>query len=116
MAACLFLMTIAILMLSGADSIRDAVPAMLIYSVSQGGISVIPQALIADYFGRRAFATITGFRSTIQMTGIIIGPIVSGYMYDKNGSYELAFIGFAGAAVLSLALVLMAFPPKNLQR
>ena len=116
MAACLFLMAIAILMLAGADSIRDAVPGMVIYSVAQGGISVIPQALIADYFGRRAFATITGFRSMIQMSGIIIGPVVSGYIYDKNGSYENAFIGFAGAAILSLVLVLMAFPPKKLQR
>ena len=116
MAACLFLMTVSILMLAGAESIKDAVPAMIVYSIAQGGISVIPQALIADYFGRRAFATITGFRSMIQMSGIIIGPVVSGYMYDKNGTYEAAFIGFAGAAVVSLVLVLMAFPPKTLQR
>jgi cyanate permease len=52
----------------------------------------------------------------IQMSGIIIGPVVSGYLYDKNGTYEAAFIGFAGAAVVSLVLVLMAFPPKTLQR
>ena len=116
MAACLFLMTVSILMLSGAESIKDALPAMIVYSIAQGGISVIPQALIADYFGRKAFATITGFRSMIQMSGIIIGPVVSGYMYDKNGTYEAAFIGFAGAAVVSLLLVLMAFPPKNLQK
>ena len=113
MVASLVLMTGAIILLARAESISDAIPAIIVYSISQGGISVIPQSLIADYFGRRAFATISGFRSTIQMVGIIIGPVVSGYMYDRTGSYESAFMAFSVASVVSLILVFFAYPPKR---
>jgi len=88
----------------------------VLYAAAQGGISVIPQSLIAEYFGRRAYATIQGFRSTIQMVGIIIGPLVSGYVFDTTGSYEWAFLGFGAATLVSLGLVLMMRPPKRLQR
>ena len=116
MVGSLVLMTVSIVMLARSESIGDSVPAIILYSVSQGGISVIPQALIADYFGRKAFATISGFRSTIQMVGIIIGPIVSGVFYDRTGSYEWAFMGFAGASILSMVLVFFARPPQRNKR
>ena len=113
MAISLLFMTVSIVLLATADSLSASVPGLVAYSISQGGISVIPQAIIADYFGRKAFATISGFRSSIQMVGIIIGPVVSGFVYDKTGSYEWAFLGFAVASVISMFLVLMAFPPTR---
>ena len=111
MSVCLLAMTLAIILLARAEAVSESIPAIIAYSIGQGGISVIPQALIADYFGRRAFATISGFRSTIQMIGIIIGPVISGYVYDSTGSYEKAFLGFAVASIVSMFLVLMARHP-----
>ncbi|MYC07079.1 MAG: MFS transporter [Chloroflexi bacterium] len=116
MAVSLFLMTIAIVFMARAESVSQAIPFIVLYSAAQGGISVIPQSLIAEYFGRRAYATIQGFRGTIQMIGIIIGPLVSGYVFDTTGSYEWAFLGFGGATLVSLALVLMMRPPVRPQR
>ena len=116
MAASLFLMTIAIVFMARAESVSQAIPFIVLYSAAQGGISVIPQSLIAEYFGRRAYATIQGFRSTIQMIGIIIGPLVSGYVFDTTGSYEWAFLGFGAATLVSLALVLLMRPPVRPQR
>ncbi len=113
MAISLLFMTVSIVLLATADSLSSSIPGLIAYSISQGGISVIPQAIIADYFGRKAFATISGFRSSIQMVGIIIGPVVSGFVYDKTGSYEGAFLGFAAASIVSMFLVIMAFPPTR---
>tara|TARA_B100002049_G_scaffold161422_2_gene120796 strand:- start:2255 stop:3529 length:1275 start_codon:yes stop_codon:yes gene_type:complete len=112
MAISLLFMTLSIVLLAKADSLSSSVPGLVAYSISQGGISVIPQSIIADYFGRKAFATISGFRSSIQMLGIIVGPVVSGFVYDKTGSYEWAFLGFAAALIVSMLLVLMALPPS----
>ena len=50
------------------------------------------------------------------MAGIIVGPIISGYVFDTTGSYRIAFLGFAAAAVVSMVLVLFAKPPKRPQR
>ncbi len=116
MAVSLFLMTIAIVFMARAESVSQAIPFIVLYSAAQGGISVIPQSLIAEYFGRRAYATIQGFRGTIQMIGIIIGPLVSGYVFDTTGSYEWAFLSFGGATLVSLALVLLMRPPVRPQR
>jgi len=112
MAISLLFMTLSIVLLATADSLSSSIPGLVAYSISQGGISVIPQSIIADYFGRKAFATISGFRSSIQMLGIIVGPVVSGLVYDRTGSYEWAFLGFAAASIVSMLLVLMALPPS----
>ena len=111
MAVSLLLMAISIIFMARAPSVGAIIPVLIVFSASQGGTSVIPQSLIADYFGRRSYATIQGFRSSIQMGGIIAGPIISGYVYDTTGSYTNAFLGFSAAALVSMVLVLMAKPP-----
>ena len=116
MAISLLFMTLSIVLLATADSLSSSIPGLVAYSISQRGISVIPQSIIADYFGRKAFATISGFRSSIQMLGIIVGPVVSGLEYDRTGSYEWAFLGFAAASIVSMLLVLMALPPSPRHR
>ena len=113
MAASLVLMTVAIVLMARATDITSAMPALLVYAAAQGGISVIPQALFAEYFGRRSYGTIQGFRGSIQMTGILIGPIISGYVYDQTSSYELAFLAFSAATIVSMVLVLLARPPRK---
>ena len=111
MVASLALMAVSIVFMARAPSVTAIIPVLVAFSASQGGISVIPQSLIADYFGRRSYATIQGFRSTIQMLGIIVGPIISGYVFDTTGSYTIAFLGFSVAALVSMILVFMAKPP-----
>ena len=116
MAACLATMAIAFVFMGRADSIGGVIPALLAYAVAQGGVAVIPQSLVADYFGRRSYATIQGLRGSIQMIGTIAGPIIAGYVFDTTGSYSLAFFGFAGATAVSMVLVLMAKPPQRARR
>ena len=113
MVVSLAVMSVAIIFMARAPNVSAVIPVLVAFSAAQGGISVIPQSLIADYFGRRSYATIQGFRSTIQMLGIIAGPIISGYVFDTTGSYTNAFLGFSAAALLSMALVFMAKPPQR---
>ena len=113
MVASLAVMSVAIIFMARAPNVNAVIPVLVAFSAAQGGISVIPQSLIADYFGRRSYATIQGFRSSVQMLGIIAGPIISGYVFDTTGSYTNAFLGFSAAALLSMALVFMAKPPRK---
>ena len=113
MAVSLVMMAVAIIMMALADSVASVIPGVIIYAASQGGVSVIPQSLFAEYFGRKSYATIQGFRSSIQMMGIIVGPIISGYIFDTTGSYTNAFLGFYGALVVSVVLILLARPPQK---
>ena len=57
-----------------------------------------------------------GLRSRIQMAGIIVGPIISGFIFDTSGSYTIAFLGFSGSSDVSMVLLLFAKPPKRRPR
>ena len=60
MVASLALMAVSIVFMARAPSVAAVIPILVAFSASQGGISVIPQSLIADYFGRRSYANDSG--------------------------------------------------------
>ncbi|HAL46653.1 MAG TPA: MFS transporter, partial [Dehalococcoidia bacterium] len=45
----------------------------------------------ADYFGRKAYATIMGFSSMIMMVGMMSGALFTGFVADRTDDYTLAF-------------------------
>ncbi|MBM2812966.1 MAG: transporter, partial [Chloroflexi bacterium] len=57
-------------------------------------------AIRADYFGRRAFATIEGFASVVTTAGLVAGPLIVGSMADAFGNYRL---GFGVLAIATIA-------------
>jgi len=50
------------------------------------------QAIIADYFGTKRYATIRGFAQSGQLPISIMVPLFIGYMFDRFGDYQLAFV------------------------
>ena len=57
-------------------------------------------AMRADYFGRRAFATIEGFAAIVTTAGLFLGPLIVGYVADQVGDYRP---GFAVLALITAA-------------
>ena len=113
MAGCLATIDVSFIFISKTATIAGTIPALMVYAVAQGGVAVIPQTMLADYFGRNSYATIQGLRGLIQMIGVVGGPILAGYIFDKTQSYKHAFELFAVAAVISMVLMLMAIPPQK---
>ena len=71
------------------------------------------QSMRADYFGPTNFGTIMGFSSMIVMIGMIIGPLVAGFLKDQTGSYTIAFSILAiGAGIGSIFFSLATPPPQ----
>ena len=111
MAILLATMAVGMFLLTRISTAQAALPVLFLYAVSQGGLASIPQSLVADYFGRRAFGVIHGFRAMVQTLGSVMGPVLAGYIYDQTGSYERAFITFAVTTAMSIVLILLAVPP-----
>jgi len=97
--------------------IRVKAPWMLLvftltYGFFYGGkITTIP-GLIGFFFGTRSLGEIIGIIHAVSLTGGIIGPVLGGYIYDRSGSYRLAFLIAALAFLTASILTLFAHPPR----
>jgi MFS family permease len=65
------------------------------YSVTA---SLIP-AMVSDRFSGRHFGAIVGLGLFGSAAGSAFGPWMAGYLFDRNGSYGLAFAIAAGCGV-----------------
>jgi MFS family permease len=84
-----------------------------IFGFCFGSIVPIFPAIIGNYFGPSAFAPITGFLSPVM---ILIGapvPVVAGIIYDRFGSYDIAFIYVVAFSFVTALVATALFPPKK---
>ncbi|HCH36323.1 MAG TPA: hypothetical protein DEU64_06660 [Dehalococcoidia bacterium] len=106
------LVLISMLLLLVADSYPTAILWALIFGVGAGMRNVVEVLLVANYFGRESLGTIKGFTAPFRAVSPI-GPVLAGFIRDKTGSYDLAFIIFASVAILMLVLMLGAKQPSK---
>jgi MFS family permease len=52
-------------------------------------------ALIGDFFGRRAYATLRGIMGVTYGVATFVSPVYAGWVYDTTGSYKLVLITFS---------------------
>ncbi|MEM7253166.1 MAG: MFS transporter [Pseudomonadota bacterium] len=82
--------------------------------VTQGligyGLAPIFSATAADLFSGPRFGVIFGVLSIGSSLGAGLGPLIAGWLYDKTGTYELAFGLGLGAALVSIVFIWMASP------
>lgn len=69
-------------------------------------------AIIADFFGRKHYATIRGAMTAFTGVSAAVLPVVAGVIFDRTQSYELTI--WLVLAVLALAAVVFAIlrPPS----
>ncbi len=71
-------------------------------------------AIVGDYYGRKFFGTINGLTHILLTVATVVGPVFAGYMYDVTSSYRVAFLTFAGVAVVGIVTVLLGKRPQLL--
>ena len=85
-----------------ADNTPMAFFFAVLYGIGHGGRNPLTTAIRGDYFGPRAFATITGLSMAPMFIFQLTGPLFAAVMFDIRGSYVLPFsilavIGFLGS-------------------
>ena len=81
--------------------------------ISFGGRIPLTTSIRGDYFGRRAFATITGLSFVPNNAFTIVAPLFAGYMFDQRDSYFIPFTIFAAMSYTGAILVLFVRKPKQ---
>lgn len=70
----------------------------VVFGIGFGGRTPLTTSIRGLYFGRKAFASITGVSMIPMNVLLLVFPLFAGIMFDATGSY---FIPFATIAVLS---------------
>ena len=71
-------------------------------------------ATVADYFGARRFATVNGLVNLAQMPVGVLAPIIVGAVFDRTGTYTIAFSALALGPLLSAICLALAPKPAGL--
>jgi MFS family permease len=69
--------------------------------------------MVADFFGRARTGSLVGVFFAVAGATSAVGPFVAGWIFDRDGTYTVAFWLSAGFNVLALALLAFARPPAR---
>ena len=108
----LVLQATSVLVLALAENIYWAFMFAVLYGIGFGGRIPLMTAIRGDFFGRKAFATISGISQFPSNLATIGALIFAGYMFDTTGSYFVPFIIFALLNYLGALLMLVVRRPK----
>jgi len=108
--------TIGLIIFIYARSIPAIMLFALIYGVGYGITIPAQTSLRASYFGRKAYATITGYTTFFTAITNVAYPTFAAWIYDTTGSYIRAFwivTALQGLAILFMYLAKKPEPPAG---
>ena len=108
-----FLCSASVLFLIGARSIEMLYVFAIVYGFFYGGKVTLIPGLIGFFYGTESLATLIGTSHSLAIFGGAGGPILAGYLFDRTGSYTVAFLLAAGSFFISGAFTVAIKPPKK---
>jgi OFA family oxalate/formate antiporter-like MFS transporter len=78
------------------------VPSLVFLGLGYGGPVPMMPALLRQYFGRVRLATVLGLLMGVASLGGMIGPPLAGLIFDRLGSYQVAWLGCAGLVIIGM--------------
>ena len=79
----------------------------VVFGFAYGGQAPMASLIVADLFGLKAHGIIFGAINFIGAIGAAIGPLLVGYIFDKTGSYQSAFLLFIVLSVIAVAMTIL---------
>jgi len=84
----------------------------VVFGIGFGGRTPLTSAIRGVYFGRRAFASITGVSMIPMNIMMLVFPLFAGIMFDLKGSYNIPFGALAVISFFGAALFLLLKEPE----
>ncbi len=77
-----------------------------------GAMIVCLMAVLSNYYGLKAYASIVGLAIAIQTTGSAMAPYLAGLLYDRIHTYTPAFCCVAALCLVGAVTLLLIRPPR----
>jgi len=111
-----FLMSAGFLWLTFAGEAWRVYSFAVIFGLSYGVFESLQSPILADLFGLSSLGTIMGVVHAFGSIGLMLGPVVGGYIFDVSGSYQVASLINATVALVSLICVVFLPITRERQR
>jgi MFS family permease len=116
LVASMTLLTVACVVLAGAETLATLVAGYVVYGCSQGLMSIVASTAWARYFGRAHLGKIRGASLTAAMGASAVGPVVMGVSADYLDGFGPSFWLFAAVVSCVAVAAFWATPPLNVIR
>lgn len=82
--------------------------SLVIFGLGMGGVGALGPLAIAETFGLKNLGSIMGIMSFAVILPTIVGPVMSGQVFDRTGMYDAAFLATAVLLAISMACFFFA--------
>jgi len=110
---CFGFLLISLLWLTTADSLWKLYVFACVYGLAHGGFFTAISPMVAELFGIRAHGSIFGVAVFFGTTGGALGPILTGWLFDRTQSYMTAFWVIMFISCLAFGLLLFLKPQNS---
>ncbi len=105
------LQAVGIYILANVTNMAQVWIFVVVYGIAYGGAIPVFMAIVGEYYGRQYFATIRGFLQLFLVPTTVLGPVFAGLVYDRTGSYQIAFMSFIVALLVGTVFVFLSRKP-----
>ena len=92
---------------------RLSLAVVILYGSLAGGLNILGHMMIAQYFGRSSFGSITGLMGPFQTGALGLGPTLGALLYRVTGGYRTIYLFGVLSYILALACIIAARPPSK---
>ena len=85
----------------------------IVWGIASGGLNVLGSMMLAQYFGRSSYGTITGLTGPFQMIFLGLGPTYGALLYRATGDYTVLWYYALVAYALGAVLIFLARRPQR---
>ena len=110
------LQAIAIIILAHAGSYYMVILFSVVWGVGFGMRTPTFHAMRGDFFGGKHYGTILGINAFPMGIGMMIAPVIVGYLYDTYDTYYYSFLVMSALCILSCILISIIKNPKNYEK
>jgi MFS family permease len=102
---CLILLNMSLVLLSVAGNMGLLFGFAVLYGFAHGGLFTVISPTVAELFGTGSHGALFGLIWFCGTLGGSIGPLLTGYLFDATGSYQIAFFILIAFGLMGLALI-----------
>lgn len=111
-AAIMILTAAAILFLQSVTTPTAAFLFAVLFGLTSRGEGALVNIILAQYYGRRSYGTISGFVFPFNMVGLGFGPLISSISFDLSGSYHSVLNVYIAVSIAASVLFWFAKKPR----